>query len=137
MDTVNRFMVLDDDPINNLICKYTIRSFDGEADIKLFTEPEAALEAIKEEYGITDKNIATVLFLDINMPAMTGWEFLDIFKSFSTHIHKQFTIYILSSSVEDRDNEKAEINPFVAGFLSKPLSSDSLGQIFGRVLTVD
>jgi two-component system, chemotaxis family, chemotaxis protein CheY len=99
------------------------------AGIKLYTEPETALKEIKEEV-LADENTTTVLFLDINMPSMTGWEFLESFKDFRTEIRQRFTIYILSSSVDDRDKEMADSNPFVSGFLSKPLPIDVINNIF-------
>ena len=127
MKSTNRFMIVDDDPTSNILCQYVIRRFFPATEIKLFTRPEAALETIKEEQGKTD--FATVLLLDINMPSMSGWDFLDLFKEFSEEIHKRFTIYILSSSVDERDKAKAKTNPFVLGFLRKPLTFDSIRRI--------
>ena len=128
MKEENSFMIIDDDPTNNLLCLYAIRKVFANADIKLFEDPELALKTIETDYSKTA--ISTVVFLDINMSEMTAWEFLDVFKDFSDDIHKQFSIYILSSSVDHRDKEKAETNPFVLGFLSKPLSVKELVRIF-------
>ncbi|CAN5646885.1 hypothetical protein BH10BAC5_BH10BAC5_22820 [soil metagenome] len=72
----------------------------------------------------------TVLFLDINMPSMTGWEFLEEFRKFSKTVHKQFTIYMLSSSVDSSDKEKASSNIFVSGYISKPLRQETLREKF-------
>lgn len=130
MLTSVQFIVVDDDRTSNLICKHTLRRFFKENLIAIFTEPEDALKAIEEEYIKTDKNASIVLFLDINMPSMSGWEFLEVFKNFNTHIQKQFTIYMLSSSVGCDDAEKAEKNTFVSGFISKPLTLAKLKEIF-------
>lgn len=120
-----RYMVVDDDATNNMICEFTIKRFDKEADIKVFSLPEDALAVIKEEYNTTPEAIPTVLFLDVNMPTMTGWEFLDVFMQFDEWVKSQFTIYILSSSIEDF-KEEARIYPFIQGFLSKPLKISNL-----------
>lgn len=125
-------MVVDDNATNNLICKYTIRKFSEEADISIFTEPEEALDFIKEGYGKKIGEGFTILFLDINMPYMTGWEFLDEFKGLNGEIQNQFIIYMLSSSVDERDKEKAKNNPFVSGFYSKPLTVQSIKELYNN-----
>lgn len=126
----DRFMVIDDDPISNMLCKLAIQRCFKEANVKLFTEPETALLAIDFEYSKKGEMLSTILFLDINMPAMTGWEFLDVFNDFNENIHQKFTIFILSSSVDQRDEEKAKSSPQVLGFISKPLTSDRIKEIF-------
>lgn len=123
-------MVIDDNTTNNLICKYTIRKFSEKADISIFTEPEEALEFIREAYGKLNGAARTILFLDINMPYMTGWEFLEVFRTLNEKIQKQFIIYMLSSSVDERDKEKAKNNPFVSGFYSKPLTIHSIKELY-------
>lgn len=120
MKKKQRYMVVDDDATNNMICEFTIKRFDKEADIQIFAVPEEALGFVKEDYSKTNEAIPTVLFLDVNMPTLTGWEFLDIFLQFDATVKEQFTIYILSSSIEDFTKE-AEIYPCIKGFISKPL----------------
>jgi CheY-like chemotaxis protein len=129
MKLPDRFMVIDDDQITTIICEQALAKFSPVTPTKIFNDPEVALETIKEEYGVSNDNIPTVMFLDINMPAMTGWEFLDEFKNFSAELRKQFTIFILSSSINEQDKEKADANPFVSGFISKPLRLQTLIQI--------
>lgn len=116
MKTPQRFIVVDDDPLNNLLCNSLIKKVFGNTDIKLFEEPEASLKYIQRAYD-PGSPIPTVLFLDINMPTMTGWNFLEVFKSFNEQIRQQFTIYILSSSIDHNDKDKAESNPSVSGFI--------------------
>lgn len=122
-------MVVDDNPTNNLLCKFVIRKVKEDSELHIFPNPEDALAYIKENNVIKDEDNVTLLFLDINMPFMTGWEFLEEYKNFDKGIHKQFIIYMLSSSIDKRDQEKAEINPFVSGFISKPLSTIAIIQI--------
>ncbi|MCY2687740.1 response regulator [Salinimicrobium sp. TH3] len=119
------YIVVDDDKTNNLICEFTIKSFNPQAVIMLFLEPEEALMFIKEDYSGGAVDFPTILFLDVNMPGMSGWEFLDVFQKFEEHIKNQFQIFILTSSIEDFSNE-AKLYPFVSGFLSKPLKKDKL-----------
>ncbi len=131
METPVRFIVVDDDPTNNFICKVSLNNFFGKStDVLLFEEPEIALAYIKKEYERS--NVKTALFLDINMPGMTGWDFLDQFENFSEEIKQQFVIYILSSSVDQRDKDKAGANVHATGFLSKPLLDTTLSQLFSQ-----
>jgi len=123
-----RYMVVDDDTTNNMICEFNIKRFDKEADIEMFTIPEEALASIKEEYSSTREEGSTILFLDVNMPTMTGWEFLDVFMQLDEFVKDQFSIYILSSSIEDF-KEKEEVYTFIQGFLSKPLKINNLEEL--------
>ena len=128
-----RFIVVDDDRSNNLICQCSLRRFSAETEIKTFLDAEIALQYIKDSYNEDKTEIPTVIFLDINMPAITGWEFLEIFKDFSDSIKKQFVIYMLTSSIDSRDQEKAEQNPLVQGFLSKPLSTKLVSEVMADI----
>src|SRR5690606_2256248 len=114
------YLVVDDDTTNNMICEFTIKRFDRDANIKMFTQPEDALTYINTAYNNSSETLPTVLFLDVNMPTMTGWEFLDCFMQYDEWVREQFTIYILSSSIEDFTKE-AKTYPCIQGFLSKPL----------------
>ncbi len=126
MKKVDRFMVVDDDPTNNLICEYILKREFKDVPVTLFTVPEKGLEFISSEYTEIKEPVETILFLDINMPTISGWEFLEEFEKLPKTIQTQFTIFILSSSVDERDMIKAEINPLVSGFLCKPLSVSSI-----------
>lgn len=126
MEKLQRYIVVDDDRTNNLICKYILKDWDPQANVQLFLEPDVALECIVKDH----ENIggSTLLFLDINMPKMSGWEFLDVFKTFDEALRNSFVIYILTSSTEDFSREAA-IYPFVSGFLSKPLKKVDLEKL--------
>ena len=125
MSTIRKYILIDDDELNNLLCSMAIEEALGEAiDIKLFTVPEKGLEFIQNEYVNTLE--PTILFLDINMPSMTGWEFMEEYENLSELVKSQICVYILSSSVDHRDIDMAEANKNVKGFLSKPLEQDTI-----------
>lgn len=123
------FIVVDDDPMNNLICKHIIQKYNQGAEIQVFTDPKKALEMI-EKFDDSSENPDIVLFLDINMPSMSGWEFLNEFENFAVKIQQQISIYMLSSSIDQTDKDKANVNSLVKGYISKPLSLDLMNQIF-------
>ncbi|MFM6975421.1 MAG: response regulator [Sphingobacteriaceae bacterium] len=125
----NRFLVVDDDILNNTLCNYTISKVFTDADIHCFQYPKEGLNYILSEYRDKREMHPTILFLDINMPEINGWDFLDEFSKMSNTIHEQFTIYLVSSSIYDSDRVKAQSNVHVKDYLEKPLSSTILKQL--------
>src|ERR1700760_441110 len=107
MNVSTRFIVIDDDEFNNKICSVTLEKIDKDANIKTFLSPVEGFAHIVTEFSRKDHNDNAVLFLDINMPVMNGWEFLERFETLDATIKKRVKIYILSSSVDKRDIEKA------------------------------
>jgi len=121
------FLVIDDDALNNKLCELLITSQAvlPSAIIQCFTEPEQGIEFIKSNHTKADAPL-TILLLDINMPGMTGWEFLEIFEKLDDTIKEHFKIYILSSSVDLRDKEIAGYNKYVIGYIVKPLTKEKV-----------
>lgn len=129
MNTPQRFLLIDDDPSNNLLTKISIKKVIDGAEVIAHTMPEDGIQYIVDEY--TTNPVKTVLFLDINMPTLSGWDVLDKFAEIPHLIEPHFTIYVLSSSVDPADKQKAANNPLVTGYLEKPLSRDTLRNMFG------
>jgi len=123
------FIIIDDDPINNLICQKMIELTIQGATVHTFTIPEKGLEYIMSAYIVENAKNA-ILFLDINMPHLNGWDVLERFKNFPDLVKQHIKIYMLSSSVDPQDQEKAGDSPLVSGFISKPLSQAKLHAVF-------
>jgi CheY-like chemotaxis protein len=127
MNKTRKFIIVDDDEINNFICREFIRiTVKTPNDVLDFTSPEKGLAYITSEYQKHSGEQRTALFLDINMPTMSGWEFLEKFSQLNDEIKKMFSVFIMSSSINPRDREQADSNPYVAGFIIKPVSEDFL-----------
>jgi len=125
MSTDVRFILVDDDDFNNILHDIVIKSILGEGvDIETFTEPEKGLEFIQEKYAESSDH--TVLFLDIHMPKINGWEFLMRYEEFSDEVKIQISIYVLSTSLDHRDRNKAADNKNVKGFVSKPITTETI-----------
>jgi len=118
MNTDLKYIAVDDDEFNNLLCSMIIEDTLGEVDIRTFTKPEEGLLFIENVKS------PSVLFLDINMPTLSGWEFLEEYEKFNEEVKMNLSIYILSSSLDRRDKERANRNKYVKGFISKPLESE-------------
>jgi len=123
-----RFLIIDDDSFNNKICTIVIKSIYSDTEVISFTEPEKGLEYLKQNYLNSEHDINTFILLDINMPSMTGWEFLEEYENFKSEIIDHISIYILSSSVDQRDKEKSKEYSCI-DFISKPLTIATLKKI--------
>ncbi len=124
MSTDLNYIIVDDDPFNNMICRMIIKRTLGEVDTETFTIPEEGLAFIQNKYTAVSNH--TILFLDINMPSLTGWQFLERYEKFSDKVKMQINVYLHSSSVNQLDREKAKANKNVKGFISKPLNSEAI-----------
>jgi CheY-like chemotaxis protein len=119
MDTISsvRFLLIDDDQINNFICESILRLCAAGAPVIAFTNPQLAVDYIKDNYPLAE-GVKTILLLDINMPVLNGWDVLDKLKDMKLG---NFVTYMLTSSIDLKDKEKAENNLLVSGFIEKPL----------------
>ncbi len=129
MAEVKRYLIVDDDRSNNLICKCSIKRCTADAEILSFLEPEVALQFIRNSYDGEYEKLPTIIFLDINMPIISGWEFLKIFKTLPNKLQEQFSVFMLTSSIDIRDQQKAEEDPLIKGFLRKPLNTQMVSEI--------
>ncbi len=115
-------IIIDDDPISNLLTEEKIKTVHNKECIHSFVNPEFGLERINT---LLSKNIneSIILLLDINMPNINGWDALDKLKAMFEDLNtKSVRIYMLSSSIDMNDKIKAYNNPLVSGYFEKPLS---------------
>ena len=123
MYSFDLIVLIDDDPINNLINKRLIKRFVLSPDIKEFLEAEEALKYI-QSLGHINK---VLILVDINMPVMNGWDFLKEYAHFESS--REDTIIMLSSSIDFQDRQKSKDFPYVSGFIEKPLTFEKLKNI--------
>ncbi|MEI9912060.1 MAG: response regulator [Bacteroidota bacterium] len=129
---IQKFIIVDDESVNNLLCVIIIKDVFPAADIQTFTDPESALRYIQSAYA--GKNGSdTVLLLDINMPTLTGWEFVDALEKFNAGIIKKLKVYMLSSSIDHRDKERAHNWKSILDFIEKPLTSENVKMVANGV----
>ena len=124
-----QLIIIDDDPVNNFICIKTIQRLIEDPSILAFTEATHALDFLNSPAFANSAENRIIMFLDINMPLVSGWDFLNIFESMSGRIKKPIKIYMLSSSVNPEDIERATLNEYVSDYLMKPLQAGRLGEI--------
>jgi CheY-like chemotaxis protein len=124
-----QLIIIDDDPISNLVCRILFTKCIANIDILTFTLPEEGFNFIVSEYS-KEQYTSVVLFLDINMPVMSGWDFLKRFEELDEHFKRKFKIYMLSSSIDLIDKQRALGNKYIINFLSKPITKETILSVF-------
>lgn len=116
-----KILLIDDDSILNFIHIKIVSSLFPDVPIIIFKNGKEALNYVKK-----NSNSSYLIFLDINMPEMNGWEFLEAISSIE-QITSQ--THILTSSIDKIDQVKASQNKAVVSYLIKPLTKESLKEI--------
>ncbi|AWW29499.1 response regulator [Echinicola strongylocentroti] len=115
-------LLLDDDRVINLVHKKVIKKIFPSIKIKTYTSPLECLAVFEESTAVK-----RLLFLDIHMPQVSGWQFLE--RLGKGGLDEHLVVYIVSSSVDYRDVERVQKYVKVVDYLEKPLSTDRLLQI--------
>ena len=121
-----RFIIIDDDEINNKICTMAIDKMATGSYVQTFRDPFEGFNRIVSEYSNPNEDFTAVLFLDISMPGMDAWEFLDRFDKLDASIKNRMEIYVLSSSDDKRDMNRALENKNVVDYLVKPVIRETI-----------
>ncbi|KEO72405.1 histidine kinase [Anditalea andensis] len=111
-------LIVDDDKVQHMINRKILHRFDPTLNLYFFDNPLEALEWLKD-------NSADILLLDINMPEMKGWEFLEIMTERGINME----VKMLSSSIDPRDIDKSKKYKLVSGFLVKPLNNTVIDEL--------
>ena len=118
-------MLIDDDAVTNMINTKIIK-MNSSFDVHEYANAELALEQLKQWCQSYPEKLPFIIFLDINMPIMDGWEFLEKFQELPNIAHEKSKIFVLTSSIDVEDIEKAKAYRVVGDFVSKPLTSEKL-----------
>jgi len=117
--------IIDDDTVYVNLVKKLIQLKKLCENILVFKNGKEAIEFFKDSESLPD-----LILLDLNMPIMNGWEFLEEFKPINKELGKVSSLYVVSSSIDPVDSEKAKSIECVRDYISKPISMQSFEQIF-------
>jgi len=129
---LNCIMLVDDDEDDNYFHQIILRKMDIADHIEV---AESGLEAL--EYLAKENEVPDIIFLDINMPGMDGWDFLDEYKKLNARQKTPVIIIMLTTSISPADKEKAEKLPEITSFQSKPMTPEMLNDILERHFSDD
>ena len=125
---LKRILYIEDDPVTAMLFKMIIRKNECSETVDVCEDGMKAVEYF-ENLKVTKEEPPQLLFLDLNMPFLTGWEFLDIFKTRFAADFPNLKILVVSSSVDPTDLQLANKNPMVMSFLSKPIDKIKLNSL--------
>ncbi|MFY9310744.1 MAG: response regulator [Bacteroidia bacterium] len=121
-----KICIIDDEEIIQFIVKTILQNLNDDISILSYKNGEEALLAFKE---MDKADLPDIILLDINMPVMGGWQFLDEFIKSKAHNEKKIAIYILSSSTAPGDKIRAKVYKDIIGYINKPIEADTLKKI--------
>ncbi len=123
-------ILIDDDPLNAFTIERLVKKTVPDATMKSFHSGASAFAYFSK---MNSNDFPHIILLDLYMPEMDGWQFLDEYK-LQGFTAKQCTIYMLSSSIDKRDIFLAEEHGLVQEFLKKPLTKDKLTSLLSHHL---
>ena len=124
---LDRILCVDDDPITLMLCRKVIEKAQFAKVADSAQNGEDALHYFDDLLQEAEKNYPQLIFLDLNMPVMGGWEFLDNFsKEKYTSQYTNTKVIVLSSTIDPHDIEKAKTYSMVIDFMSKPITIEML-----------
>lgn len=122
MKKISKVFLIEDDLVTTFLIKTLMEKFSFASEIITFPNGDVALQTLQNSETYPD-----LLFLDLNMPVMDGWQFLEEIQNHSSF--STIPTYILTSSIDPQDRSRSTQFPNVKGYLVKPLSWKDLQSI--------
>ncbi|MBA3900130.1 MAG: response regulator [Bacteroidetes bacterium] len=120
-------LLVDDDADNNFVNAWILKKEFAE-EVEAKQSAQEAIEYLRQRSNLR-LELPSVIFLDIRMPIMDGFAFLDEFEKLSSHVKENCKIVMLSSSFDKSDYNRAMDNSHVVKYINKPLTPEALNDI--------
>lgn len=121
----NKIMIVDDNPMDQLITEYIVKLKHEKGNIIVMTSAHEALSYLDTHLNIPEA-LPFIILLDLDMPVMNGFEFLERFKEYTDVVKHNCKIVVVTASEAQADLEKMKADPHVTKLVPKPLSRHSL-----------
>lgn len=122
-------LLIDDDEATNFYHKLILEDACAGVHVQSVTSAHEGLDFLQSKGAYADSPQPGIIFLDINMPGMTGWDFLEAYKNLSQEVHQRAVVAMLTTSVNPDDRERGEKIPAVREFVHKPLTPEAFWKV--------
>lgn len=130
-EKLNCIVLIDDDEPTNFLHQLVIDRYNCAEQVVVFQDARKALAFLSAEVdGVHPQ--PDLILLDINMPGMNGWEFMEAYEKLPAVQRGQVVVMMLTTSLNPDDRRHADAIQGVRGFLSKPLTKKLLQEILER-----
>jgi CheY-like chemotaxis protein len=116
---------VDDDEVYQYTITRSLKNTDLAKKILIFNDGEEAIDFLIDNIA-NNEHLPDVIFLDINMPIMDGWQFLEEYVKLKPRLSKKITIYMITTSVDPVDQEQANRISEISDYIIKPVTPDRL-----------
>jgi len=123
--------LVDDDYIFQLTASRLLKAADASANVLQFSNGEEGLRYLNE-HAHEESKLPDILLLDINMPHVDGWMFLNDYAHLKGKLSKEIKIYMVSSSIDPVDMNRAKSNQSVKDYIIKPISKEGFKEIISQ-----
>jgi CheY-like chemotaxis protein len=124
----DKVMVIDDSDSDLYVAEHYLKKYFVAANVIPVESATEGLDYLMQNANSIEQ-LPSIIFLDIRMPVMNGFEFLDQYEKLPSSVHEHCIVIMLSSSADPRDHERIKNNPFVKKFINKPINKEKLQEL--------
>jgi CheY-like chemotaxis protein len=129
---INSVLLIDDDEPTNIFTRIILEEAGCTDHVHAVHSGQEALDYLSGNKHLNEPLPPDLIFLDINMPAMDGWEFLDEYKNLSGDCHSKAVVVMLTTSLNPDDKAKAKQRTEITCFENKPLTEEKINRILKK-----
>jgi CheY-like chemotaxis protein len=134
MTTLERLCVIDDDQVFTFLLKKMIEKAQVTQETLFFENGQDAIDYLVACNSQQEK-LPQLILLDINMPILDGWQFIEEYAKLKPSLSKCISIFMVSSSTETEDYERAMSTGHITDYIQKPIYASELQDIVNKVLS--
>ncbi|MGM0579061.1 MAG: response regulator [Bacteroidota bacterium] len=134
---LNCILLIDDDEATNFYHKIILEEEEIDVYIQSVKSAKEGLDFLLRKGEYADHPQPGIIFLDLNMPGMSGWDFLEEYNELSKDIQDRAVVSILTTSANPDDKERAASIPIVKDFVQKPLTPEALWKVVNENFAVN